>query len=361
MNAFVVAAALLSLPAVQDTESRKEKPGPLTTLEKLEREVAAVVERVRPSVVRVTAVFSVAPAVPRESLVFSGVVYTKDGAIVTDASGVAASAGLRVTIGEHSLPARHLASDRRTGVAVLKIEARGLRPARLADAPCRPGAVAIAVGNALGLEGTASFGTVSGVGRAIVVGGRTFDDMIQLTAAFTPGDCGGFVADSRGRLVGLIHSAYETGGKEGAHSSLLPLFNKDPKALRRAATPAVGFATPAAWVKFSADRILKYGRAVRGWLGLSARSLDAAARARLGLPDGVGAEIVRVKGDGPARRSGLAVRDILVEFDGDAVRDLDALQWKIAEVERPKTVKVMVLRDRKPVRLDVRIEIDPQE
>ena len=72
-------------------------------------------------------------------------------------------------------------------------------------------------------------------------------------------------------------------------------------------------------------------------------------------------EIVQLKKGGPAVRSGLAAHDILLEFDGDAVRDLDALRWKIARVEQPKTVKVTVLRGRKRVPMDVRIEIDSQE
>ncbi len=352
MKAIAVLLGVLS-----SLQEKKE----LSTLEKLEQEIRAVVEKVRPSVVQVTAVFSVDPAQPMETLVLSGVVYSEDGHIVTDASGVDKAGELKVAVAGRIHRARHVASDRRTGVAVLKVEAKGLKPASFADEGCGPGSPAIAVGNAFGAPGGVSFGTVSGLGRAVVVGGRKYDDMIQMSTPVHPGDCGGFVADSGGRLIGLVHSVHapEDGAPPGR--DLLRLFEKNPRDLAPVPGQAVSFATPGEWVKFSADRIIKHGRMVRGWLGLAARPLEAAGRGRLGLAGGEGAEVVRVDRQGPASKAQLAARDVLLAFDGQPVGDLPALQWKVARIEEPTRVKITYLRGGDRREAEVEVEIDPQK
>jgi len=330
-----------------------------TALEKVEREIVAVIDRLRPSVVQVTASFSIEPGTTLDSLSFSGVVYSEKGHVVTDASGLERAAELTIRAGGKTWRARHIASDRRTGVAVLLSEATGLAPAVFAERPCRPGSTAIAVGNAFGMPGSAGVGTVSGVGRTIVVGARTYTDMIQVSTAVHPGDCGGLVADAKGALIGIVHSAYAAEGPEGLN--LLQLFGKNARDLAPVAPVTMGFATPAAWVRFSADRIIRHGRMVRGWAGFTARPIEEAVRAQLGLAEGEGAEVVRVERAGPARRAGLAIRDILVALDGEPVRDLEALRWKIARFEEPATVKAVLLRGGERVTVEMPIEIDPQE
>ena len=327
-------------------------PSGETTLQRLEREVAALVEKVRPSVVQVTSVFVVSPADAVESLTFSGVIYTAEGHVVTDATGVDRAFEIRVRCGERQWAARHVGSDRRTGVAVLKIEAPGLTPAAFAEAAPRPGAPAVAVGNALGLCGSAAMGTIAGAGRTILVDGRRYEDMIQVAVALQPGDCGGALADAQGRLVGLLHSAL--GAADPGLRDLVPLNARDSTG------PVTGFAVPAEWVRFSADRIVKHGRMVRGWMGWSARPLDPERRELAGIASGVGIEIVRVDPRGPAGKSGIAPGDLVVEFDGAPVRDLDALRWAVARVETPRRASVGVLRGGQRRSVDVLIEIEPQ-
>jgi S1-C subfamily serine protease len=331
-----------------------------STLQKMEREVGAIVERIRPSVVQVTAIFSIDGRNAQETLTFSGVVYSKDGHIVTDASGIENATEVRITAGTKTVKGDLVASDRRTGVAVVHVALKNLPPAFLPEARPRAGAVAIVVGNPLGMRGGAVSGTVSGAGRAIQVSGRRYENMIQLNVPAQPGDCGGFVADSGGRLIGLLHSAYSPDPAEPG-DPLLQIFKKNPKDVAPLAGQVVCFATPADWVRFSADRIIKHGRMVRGWLGLSARPVDPALRSQLGLEDGVGVDIFRVELEGPARAAGLAAKDILVEYDGKPVKDVESLQWAVAEVEEPKTVKVAYLRNRERRVADLRVELDPQK
>jgi S1-C subfamily serine protease len=344
MNSLVFVLPLL---ASQEAES---------TLQKIDREVTSIVEKVRPSVVQVTSVL-----LPNETLTLSGVIYSKDGYIVTDASGIEPAMEIQVVLGTTTLKAEHVASDRRTGIAVLRIDRVGLSPAAWCEKPGKAGAIAVVVGTPFGMRGGASTGTVSGYGRSIQVAGVRYDNMIQLSVPVQPGDCGGCVADSSGRLIGLVHSTYAPDPAEFEARSILPAFRRNPQDAAPVAGQTVSFGTPAEWVRFSADRIIKHGRMVRGWLGLSARPLDAAVRAQLGLDEGVGVELVRIEREGPAKTAALAPRDILVEYEGKPVKDLEALQWAVARVEEPKTVKIVFLRNRERREAELRVEIDPQK
>ncbi len=325
MNALHVLLAL-GAAAVQD------RPPDDSTLRRLERDIAAVVEKVRPSVVRVTATLAGDPSSGPRRRILSGVVYGGEGHVVTEATGIEGADEVSVEAAGDVYKARHVGSDRRTGVAVLHVPARGLVPAAFSAEPCRPGAIAVAVGHPFGAPG-ASFGSVAGLGRSILVGGRRYEDMMQVALPVHPGDCGGFVADAAGRFVGLVHSlcAAESG---------------------RASAPGAGFAVPAEWVRFSADRIIKHGRMVRGWLGVAARAS--------GRPEG-GVRILRVDPEGPAARAGLAPEDVLVSFAGRPVRDPAELQWTVARFEEPTSVRVAIVRGEERLELNVRVEIDPQK
>jgi serine protease Do len=313
-----------------------------STLGKLEDDLSSAIEQARRSVVLITVRLAPQADQPPESRTFSGVVYSADGYVVTDSGGVEAAREIRVQWGDRIARGEHVASDRHTGVAVLKVDARGLTPAAFADGRCAPGTCAITVGNGLGLRGAASFGFVSGVERTIVSGGRSYEDLIQMTTAVHPGDGGGFVGDSAGRFIGMVHSVW-TG--------------KDPAPAPQA---CVSFAVPAEWVRFAADRIIKHRRMVRGWIGLTVRALDAAVRDHLGLAEGEGAEVVRVEKGGPADRGALQARDVLVELDGEAVRDLGALHRKIVRVEKPTRMRFAFLRDRERREAEVEVELAPE-
>ncbi len=182
------------------------------------------------------------------------------------------------------------------------------------------------------------------MGRSILVRGRKYENMLQMSgAAVHPGDCGALVADASGHLVGLVHSAAV------------------PDSTGEKSAPILAFAVPAAWVKFSADRIIQHGHMVRGWLGASLLPLSDAARSQLGLDPGVGAEVARVDRDSPAAKAGLSTRDILVSVGDELVKDLDALQWKVARIDAPTPMKLSFLHNRELRQAETRIEIDPQK
>lgn len=315
-----------------------------STLQKLEREIAEVVARVRPCVVQVRA----------DDVHLSGICWDRQGHVVTASSGVAGAREISVSNAGRRLAARHLASDRRTGVSVLHVEGvDGAGPLLAPEVP-KEGLTALVIGNAFGLRGSVSLGTLAGKGCSVLVEGLKFENLLQFHVTAQPGDGGGFVADSSGRLLGMLHSA--TAAAEGQASDLRELLV--PGAPRRA--PAVAYAVPAAWIRFSADRIIRHGRMIRGWMGASLLPAGDAVRTALGLAPGEGAEVARVERDSPARRAGLEAKDVLLSFDGSPVGDLEALQWKVAACEEPVTVKIEYFRDRERRVSDLRIEIDPQ-
>ncbi len=352
MNAFVAILALLAQP--------QDPPG--SALERIEREVAAVADKARASVVSVTASFT-AEFEPRsqvtESIKLSGVVVAADGVIVCDGTALEKAGEIKVKLPDGREFAALLSGiDRRTSVAVLKIRADKLTPAEFADPKdVRQGIYAIVVGNMLGLKASVEVGFVSGLGRSIQVGGRKYEEMIQMTTAVNAGDCGGFVANSRGQLIGLVHSSYTGEINDIESLGILRLFGKDYADLLPGASSTMSFATPGSTVKFVVDRVLKHGKMVRGWAGLTARPLEEGAREQLALAADQGCEVWSVDPQGPAAKV-LKRRDVLLSIDGRPVADVRALRRWVAELEQPRTVRVVFLRagQRREADLTIRTE-----
>ncbi|MBI2898898.1 MAG: trypsin-like peptidase domain-containing protein [Planctomycetes bacterium] len=312
-------------------------------LERLEREIADVVRKVRPSVVSIEARTPWRPELRIEisrTLRLSGVVYRKDGYVLTDAGATAGADRIRVTLWDgRTLDAKLVGSDARSGIAVLRVDSADLVPAEIAGATdARCGSFAIAVGDSYGLKGSASIGMLAGTDRAIRVAGREYDGLLQLTTPAHPGDCGGFVADSRGRLLGMLHSVLDA---EETEDFGILRFLWD-----RSSAGAITFAVPAETARFVADRIIKHGRMVRGWIGATVR------------PAAPGAEVVRVDAGGPARKAGLRKGDVILAWDGEEMRDVAALRRRIEILEEPRAAKLGILRDGTRIELEVRVELE---
>ncbi|MBI2932381.1 MAG: trypsin-like peptidase domain-containing protein [Planctomycetes bacterium] len=332
-----------------------------STLERVEREVAAVAEKIRPSVVGVTAGFT-AEFESRhqitESLKLTGIVHSADGVILCDGNVLERATEITVRLpDDREAVARLLGVDRRTSVAVLRVAAKGLAPAEFARPDeVRQGIYAIVVGNTLGLRSSVEVGFVSGLGRSIQVGGRKYEDMIQMTTAVNAGDCGGFVANSRGQLIGMVHSSYQGEIHDIGSLGILRLFGKDYSDFIPRPAGTMSFATPASTMRFVAERILKHGRMVRGWMGVTVRPLGDAAREQFGIRSGEGCEVWSVDPQGPAARV-LRRRDILLSIDGRPVTDVRALRRWVTEMEEPRALQIRYLRGGQRREAEVRIVV----
>ena len=214
-------------------------------LEKFEKEVEGVVIKGKPSLVSITAhvVVNHHPQFEeRDTLSLSGVVYRKEGYIVTSSAFLGDAAQIRVRLmDQQEVDASFVGFDPKTRITVLQVKAEDLHPVEIGPvSEIRTGAIGIALGNPFGLSGAAAMGYVCGQERSIQVGGRRFDRMLQLSTPIYPGDVGGIVVDSRGRLMGVLHSAYRT----GTDLDLSSLFRQLRGKHRNSRWEGFSFATP---------------------------------------------------------------------------------------------------------------------
>ena len=264
----------------------------------------------------------------------SGFVFTPDGLVVTN-SHVAGGGAARVEV---SLPdgARSVASivgdDPGTDLAILKIDAPQLRPARLGESKqVRPGQLAIAVGSPLGFASTVTAGIVSATGRSMrSVSGRLVDRVIQTDAALNPGNSGGPLVNSRGEVIG-VNTAMIAGAQ------------------------GLAFALEVDLLKSLAGELIRDGRIRRSNLGLGGQTApihrSVVRHYALGAETGV---MVRAVEDGsPARRAGVQDGDVIVAFDGAPVVDIDGLHKLLGAERVGVPAKLRVLRHTDLVELEI--------
>ncbi len=268
----------------------------------------------------------------------SGFVVGTDGTIVTNDHVVegASSVSVRFTENGDPLPAKVVGTDPSTDLALLDVDASkvegGVKPLELADSKdVEPGQPAIAIGSPFGLQGTVTSGIISALDREIQApNGFSISGIIQTDAAINPGNSGGPLLDGEGRVIG-VNSQIATNGTE--------------------ANSGVGFAVPIDTVKSVIPQLKSDGKIDRAFLGVS--TSDA--------PPRDGAEVQQVTGR-PAQSAGLRTGDLIVEFDGKAIKSASDLGQVVLTRKPGDTVKVVVQRsgDRKTVEVTLGTRPDQQ-
>lgn len=280
-------------------------------LDAYSRAVIKVVDSVGPAVVGV----SIGKLSPGSSLeqagAGSGVVIAPDGYILTNDHVVQNSSLIMATLADGaSLPAVLIGTDPATDLAVVRVNASGLQFATLGDsALLRVGQLVIAMGNPFGFQSTVSTGVVSALSRALrSQEGRLIENIIQHTAPLNPGNSGGPLVDSRGRVVGL-------------NTAIIVM------------AQGIGFAIPANTAKWVVSQILTHGQVRRAHLGIAARQRPLARRlVRFHhLAADYGVEVTSVDPHGPAGEAGMRVGDLIVAIEGQAVASVDDLHRYLSE------------------------------
>lgn len=296
----------------------------LEALDAYSRAVAGVHERLAPSVasLRVTR-RTRAGHVPAGA--GSGVSLTGDGFLLTSAHVVAGSGrGGRATfVDGRELAFDIVGSDPLSDLAVLRAAAADLTPAELGDAErLQVGQLVVAIGNPHGFAGSVTAGVVSALGRSLPARAgataRVIDNVIQTDAALNPGNSGGALADSRGRVVGINTAVAGVG---------------------------LGLAVPIDGVTRGViAALMTEGRVRRAHLGIAGgpRPIPPAARERLGRDSGV--EVVEVTPESPAERAGVRPEDLIVELGGRPVASVGDLQRLMVAELIGTRVPVQVLR-----------------
>lgn len=263
----------------------------------------------------------------------SGFVFTANGYILTNSHVVNGAASLSIALHDgRGFAGELVGDDPATDLAVVRVRADGLPTLALGESrPLRPGQLAIAIGNPYGFSYTVTAGVISALGRSLrSESGRMMDGIIQTDAALNPGNSGGPLVDSRGRVIGV--------------SSAVIL-------------PAQGlcFAVPVDTAKFVAGRLIEHGRIRRGWLGLGGQAVRVprGLARRLGVDAEAGVLAIAVEDGGPAADAGVEEGDLLIAWNGAPVTGVDDLHRALGEESMGRSARLTVLRERGPVELAV--------
>jgi S1-C subfamily serine protease len=264
----------------------------------------------------------------------SAVALSPDGFLLTSAHVVAGPgrAGRAVFVDGRELRFRVVGVDRLSDLAVLRAEGNDLVPATLGAAEhLRVGQLVVAIGNPNGFAGSVTAGVVSALGRSLPARSgramRYIDNVIQTDAALNPGNSGGALADSSGRVIGINTAVAGVG---------------------------LGLAVPInAATRRIVGALMRDGRVRRAYVGIAGgpRPLPPQARIRLGRTGGV--EIVEVVPGSPAQRAGLRAEDLIVELDGRAVERVDDVQAVMTSDSIGRRMTVRVLRGDRWLDLEV--------
>jgi len=265
----------------------------------------------------------------------SGVVLTPDGFLLTSAHVVAGRSprrGRATFVDGRDFAFDIVGADSLSDLAVLRAEATDLAPATLGDAEAlRPGQLVVAIGNPNGFAGSVTAGVISGVGRSLPARAgravRVIDNVIQTDAALNPGNSGGALADSAGRVIGVNTAVAGVG---------------------------LGLAVPInTATRQVIAQLMSGGRVRRAYLGIAGgpRPLPPGGRQRFGARTGV--EVVEVVADSPAQRAGLRAEDLIVEVDGSPVTGVEDLQRLMVAERIGATVSVTLLRGAQTLTLDL--------
>jgi S1-C subfamily serine protease len=263
----------------------------------------------------------------------SGFVFTPDGLILTNSHVVDGAARVAVTLldgGRHA--ADVLGHDPDTDLAVLRVSAGGLNALTFGDSSALlPGQLVIAIGNPFGFQHTVTAGVVSAVGRGLRARtGRLMENLIQTDAALNPGNSGGPLVTSDASVVG-VNTAVIRGGQ------------------------GIAFAIPINTARTIVSALLRDGRVRRAVLGISAQTTVIPRRVvhEHGLPADRGVLISEVQPGTPADAAGLRAGDIIIDFGGTPVTNVDVLHQQLAGDRVGVPVPVRILRAGLPRRVVV--------
>lgn len=280
------------------------------------------------------------PRERKQASLGSGVIVDKDGYILTNNHVVKDADEIKIKLSDkREFKGKVIGVDPKTDLAVIKIESDNLPVVKWGDSDTlKVGETVIAIGNPYGLNQTVTSGIVSATGRADV-GIADYEDFIQTDAPINPGNSGGALVNVKGELIGINTAIFSTsGGYQG-----------------------IGFAIPSNMAKVVMENLVKKGKVIRGWLGVSIQSITPDLARQFNLKGDKGALIGDVTEDSPAEKAGLQRGDVIVEYDGKEVSDPRALRNMVANTPPNKDVTIKVSRDGKPLSLKVTIGELPVE
>jgi S1-C subfamily serine protease len=263
----------------------------------------------------------------------SGVIIAPDGYVLTNNHVVENAAEVQVgLINGDMFKAEIVGTDPATDLAVVRAGTNGLPIAELGDSDSlRVGQLVIAIGNPFGFQSTVSTGVISALGRAMrSQTGRLIESVIQTDVPLNPGNSGGPLVDSRGRVIGVN------------------------TAIIRPAQ-GISLAIPVKTASWVITELLTHGKVRRAYLGLGAqvRPIRPAAQRQFQLPAPSVVEVVSLEKNGPAARGGIREGDILLTLNGKSIATVDDVHHLLTDTPAGSHITLSILRDNE--RRDVEI------
>jgi S1-C subfamily serine protease len=301
-------------------------------LDAYSRVIVTVAEALGPAVVNLRAESQ--PGSRRPGGSGSGFLFTPDGFLLTNHHVVRGSDRLRVRLNDgREVSGRVVGADPWTDVAVVQADASGLPHAALgSSAELRVGQLVVAIGSPFGFDSTVTAGVVSALGRSLrSITGHLVDNVIQTDAALNPGNSGGPLLDSRGRVVGINTAIIQS-------------------------AQGICFAIPIDMARRILPQLMQHGRVMRGYLGLHGRDVPIPRHVtrRYNLTQDSGVEVFGLEANGPAGQAGVTEGDLIVGLADQPIVGVDALQNRLAEIPVGIPAEVVLLRsERRLVRLVV--------
>jgi len=255
----------------------------------------------------------------------SGVIVSRGGYILTNNHVVEGAEEIKVKVPDikKEFKAKLVGRDKKSDIAVIKIEGTNLPVAKLGDSDeIDVGDWVIAIGNPFGLTQTVTAGIISAKGRGNV-NIAEYEDFIQTDAAINRGNSGGPLINLRGEVIG-INTAIVT--PTGAYAG-------------------IGFAIPINMARKIMEDLIKEGKVLRGWLGIAIQSMNEDLAKRFGVEAGSGVLVSDVKKGSPAEKAGLKREDIITEFDGHRVAEPEQLRNIVALTPPGTKAKVKIIRN----------------
>jgi S1-C subfamily serine protease len=302
-------------------------------LDAYSRAVIRVVQTVGSAVVSIIIARPSRGREPEQVGAGSGVVIAPDGYILTNAHVAQGQTRMSASLPDgRELAVSLVGRDPETDLAVIRADASGLPYGALGDSDAlQVGQLVIAIGNPLGFQSTVSTGVVSALGRAMrSLEGRLIENIIQHTAPLNPGNSGGPLVDSRGRIVGI-------------NTAIIP------------GAQGIGFAIPSNTARWVVSQLLTYGRVRRGYLGIAGRprQIDRRLVRLLDLDQEYAVEVLSVEGSGPAQHAGLREGDLIVALNEQQVISVDDVHRFLSEWPIGQPVTITILRGTQRLKVDV--------
>ena len=267
------------------------------------------------------------PQKRKASALGSGFIINSKGIVITNNHVIAGAEDIVVTVdGNKDYKAKVIGADPLSDIAVLQIESKdNFIPVKFGDSDkARIGDWVIAIGNPLGLGGTVTSGIISARNRSI--GLSRFEDYIQTDASINQGNSGGPLFDMNGDVIGINTAILGQSGSIG-----------------------IGFSIPSNSAKKVIDQLIEFGETKRGWLGVRIQVVTQEIADVEKLDEPRGALVASVAKKSPSEKAGIKAGDIILEFNGTKIKEMNELPKIVAQTEVGKTVEVKVWRNKKEI------------